>query len=329
MSNDIFVVAEHLKGEFEDVTFELLGKGRELADVLGGDLVAVLLGNGVKELVNQMGAANKVLYVEHEQLAEFNPEACGKALGELVKSQNPKAVLVANTSMGMDLAAGLSVDLNLPLVAYAASLTLDNGNLVVTSQLYGGKMNVESQFERDQFIISVIAGSFSAEAGKVAGTPEVEEIAAPDGIDEVRVRFKRLIEPEAGDVDITQQDILVSVGRGIQSEDNLAMVQELADALGGALSSSRPIVDNRWLPKTRQVGKSGAKVKPKLYLTVGISGAPEHIEGMKDAELIIAINTDPRAPIFDYAHYGVREDLFDIVPALTEKLKRFYGDLRG
>jgi electron transfer flavoprotein alpha subunit len=135
------------------------------------------------------------------------------------------------------------------------------------------------------------------------------------------VRFKQLIEPEVADVDITKQDILVSVGRGIQSADNLELVEELARALGGALASSRPIVDNHWLPKSRQVGKSGSTVKPKLYFAVGISGAPEHLEGMRDAGLIIAINTDPKAPIFNVAHYGITADLFDVVPALTEKIK--------
>jgi electron transfer flavoprotein alpha subunit len=135
------------------------------------------------------------------------------------------------------------------------------------------------------------------------------------------VRFQQLIQPEGGDVDITAQEILVSVGRGIQSADNLPVVEELAHALGGALAASRPIVDSKWLPRTRQVGKSGVKVKPKLYLAVGISGAPEHIEGMKDAELIVAINSDSNAPIFSYAHYGVVGDLFDIVPALTAKVK--------
>jgi electron transfer flavoprotein alpha subunit len=134
------------------------------------------------------------------------------------------------------------------------------------------------------------------------------------------VQFKQLIEPEGGDVDITQQDILISVGRGIQSDENLPMAEELAAKLGGAISCSRPIVDSKWLAKTRQVGKSGLKVKPKLYLALGISGAPEHIEGMKDADLIIAVNTDPKAPIFDYAHYGVVQDLFDFIPALSGKL---------
>lgn len=321
MSNNVLVIAEHLKGKLEEVTFELLGKGRELADSLGGNLLGALLGNGAEELANQMGAANKVLYMDHKNLAEYNPDAYVKALTEVVKSQQPKITLVPNTSMGMDIAAALSVELDIPLVAYAVDLKLENGSVVAASQLYGGKMSVQSRFEGDQNIVSVIAGSFPADAGKSDSAPELEKVASPESVNNLKVRFKRLIEPAGGDVDITRQDILVSVGRGIQNEDNLPAAQELADVLGGALSSSRPIVDNKWLPKTRQVGKSGLKVKPKLYLALGISGAPEHIEGMKDSELIIAVNTDPNAPIFDYAHYGITEDLFDVIPALTEKLK--------
>ncbi len=319
MSN-VLVVAEQLNGTLDDVTFELLGKGRELADALGGSLLAVLMGSGVKDLASQMGAADKVLYVEHPNLANFNPETYSKALVEVVKAQQPKITLVPYSSMGMDMASAVSADLELPLVAYGTDVTVDGGTVKAVSSLYGGKMNTESRFDGEQCIVSVIGGSFPAEAGKKEGSPAVEEVSVP-GLDDTKVRFKQLIQPEGGDVDITQQDILVSIGRGIQSEDNIPMAQELADALGGAVSSSRPIVDNKWMPKTRQVGKSGVKVKPKLYLALGISGAPEHIEGMKDAELIIAVNTDPNAPIFDYAHYGVTEDLFDVVPALTEKLK--------
>ncbi|GMR23153.1 MAG: electron transfer flavoprotein subunit alpha/FixB family protein [Acidobacteriota bacterium] len=321
MSQDIFVVAEHLKGQLADVSFELLGKGRELADASGGALVAVLLGQGVEGLAAELGAADKLLYVEHATLAEFNPEPYGRALTEVVFSQSPRVVLIPNTSIGMDLASTVSVRGNLPLVAYAVDVKLVDGKLVAESQLYGGKMNVESEIEGASAIVSVIAGALPIEAGKKDGAPAVEKIAVSANLDDLKVRFKTLIEPEAGDVDITQQDVLVSVGRGIGSDENLATVQALADALGGALSCSRPIVDSKWLPKTRQVGKSGLKVKPKAYIAVGVSGAPEHIEGMKDAELIIAINTDPKAPIFDVAHYGVTSDLFDIVPALIEKLK--------
>jgi electron transfer flavoprotein alpha subunit len=316
MSNQIFVIVEHLKGNIEDITFEMLGKGKEIAGNTGGELVAVLLGSGVDSMAGQLGAAGKVIYIDDANLVEYNPQAYCRAIGSLVAANQPKMVLVGNTSMGMDIAGGVSVDQNIPFIAYASGISADG--TTVTSSLYGGKMNVDSSVSGESSIISVIAGSFPADAGKVDGSPAVETATADLG--DLSVQFKRLIEPEGGDVDITAQEILVSVGRGIQSDENLPMAEELAAKLGGAISCSRPIVDSKWLSKTRQVGKSGLKVKPKLYLALGISGAPEHIEGMKDADLIIAVNTDPKAPIFDYAHYGVVQDLFDFIPALSGKL---------
>ncbi|MHB1571182.1 MAG: electron transfer flavoprotein subunit alpha/FixB family protein, partial [Solirubrobacteraceae bacterium] len=185
-----------------------------------------------------------------------------------------------------------------------------------TSQVYGGKLDAEVEVHGGA-VASVVAGSFAA-AG--AGSPSVEDVTAPD-LSGVRTQFLARVEPEAADVDITSEEILVSVGRGIGGAENIELAQELADALGGTVSGSRPVTDAGWLPKTRQVGKSGRKVKPKLYLACGISGAPEHLEGMSDAELIVAINSDERAPIFDVAHYGTTEDLFDVLPALTEALE--------
>jgi len=316
MSNQIFVVVEHLKGEIEDITFEMLGKGKEIAGATGGELVAVLLGSGAEGMASKLGAASKVIYVDDANLAEYNPQAYCKAVASVVEANKPKMVLIGNTSMGMDISGGVSVDLNLPFIAYASNISNDGST--ITSALYGGKMNVDSSPSGEGCIVSVISGSFPADAGRADGNPTVETASAD--LSGLSVQFKQLIEPEGGDVDITQQDILISVGRGIQSDENLPLAEELAAKLGGAISCSRPIVDSKWLAKTRQVGKSGLKVKPKLYLALGISGAPEHIEGMKDADLIIAVNTDPKAPIFDYAHYGVVQDLFDFIPALSGKL---------
>lgn len=318
MGNDILVVAEHLQGEIADITFELLGKGRELATATGGSLCVALLGSGISSA--SLGAADKVIRVDHERLAEFNPESYVAALTAVVDHASPRLTMIGNTSMGMDLAAALSVRNGLPLIGFVLDVSIDSGSVVATSQLYGGKVYAESVIAGDAGIVSVLAGSFPAGAGKRDGAPVEESVEPPAAIAEGRVEFKELVEPEGGDVDITQHDILVAVGRGIQSEDNLPIIEALASALGGAVCSSRPIVDNKWLPKTRQVGKSGLKVKPKIYLALGISGAPEHIEGMKDAELIIAVNSDETAPIFEHAHYGTTEDLFDIVPALTAKL---------
>lgn len=316
---DIYVIAEQFRGALSDITFELLGKAKELA--AGGQVVAVLVGGaGTRDLASQLGAAGRVLVIEDERLSAYTPEAYKAVLVEAVGQRDPGLVLVGNTSMGMDMAAGLSAATGLPLVAYCLGLATEGSAIVATSRLYGGKMDVEVALDGSA-IVSVQAGAFPADPGRASGSPEIEEVKAPAALETVKTKFLRLIEPEAGDVDITRADVLVSVGRGIQNADNIEVMQELADAMGAPLAASRPITDAGWLPKTRQVGKSGLTVKPKLYLCAGISGAPEHLEGMRDADLIIAINTDERAPIFDVANFGVTEDLFDVVPALTEKLR--------
>ena len=319
MGSDILVLADHLGGRLSDATFELLGKARELAAATGGRTVVALL--GAPDLTDQLGAADVVVTVDHPALADYTPEAWEKALHAMVTEREPRLVLIANTTIGMDLGAGLSAAWAAPLVAYTVGLEADGGEIVATAQVYGGKLLAETAFDGDRAVCTVIAGSFPAAAGQdSSASPTVEEMVPPAGLDNLATSFLNLVEPEGGDVDITAADALVSVGRGIGSQDNLELVQELADALGAPLSASRPITDLGWLPKTRQVGKSGLKVKPKVYLTFGISGAPEHLEGMRDAELVIACNTDASAPIFDVAHYGTTVDLFDLVPALTEKL---------
>ena len=173
-------------------------------------------------------------------------------------------------------------------------------------------------------ILLVAPGAFRPTEQK--GAAQVETKASPVPLAAGPVAFEEMILPDATDVDITQQDVLVAVGRGIQQQDNLELAEELAKALGGALCASRPIVDQKWLPMTRQVGKSGMIVKPKCFIALGISGAPEHVEGMKDSGLIIAVNTDPNAPIFAVAHYGVVADLLDVAPALTEAIKKLKSE---
>ncbi|GAC1377418.1 MAG: electron transfer flavoprotein subunit alpha/FixB family protein [Ktedonobacteraceae bacterium] len=314
--HDVFVIAEHLEGKLSDVTFEMLGKARNLA--LGGRSVAVLLGHEVNGLAEQLGAADQVLYLEDAGLRDFIPERAEQALKALLLDEKPALTMIANTSMGMDLAAALSAALDWPLVAYCSDVHAEGGKIVATSQIYGGKIAVEALSEGASTLVSILAGVFPASEGHADKPASIQTIfgAANKG----RVRFKGLTVPEAGDVDITREAFLVSVGRGIGTKDNIEMVEELAESLGAVLSASRPIIDSGWLPKQRQVGKSGLTVKPKLYMAVGISGAPEHLQGMKDAELIIAINSDASAPIFEVADYGIVGDLFDIVPALSERL---------
>ena len=313
MSGDIFVIAEQRDGAIIDTTYELLGRAKALAGASGGEAVAVLLGSGVAGLAASLGSAARVIVVDGPGLASFSPSAYQAALVPLIRERAPALVLVANSGSGMDMAAGLSAALDLPLAAYAVELTIDAGGPLVTCQLYAGKIQARVRFSGGRGIVTAVAGSFPADTG--TGSPAVETLA-PAATDD-RIRFVDLLRPEAGDVDITRETVLVSVGRGIGELENIELVEALAAALGGAVSSSRPIADLGWLPRTRQVGKSGLKVKPKVYLALGISGAPEHLEGMRGADLIIAVNSDPRAPIFSVAHYGVVADLLDVVPALT------------
>ncbi len=322
MNNTVFIFAEHFRGKLTDMTFELLSKGRELVGKSGGTLCAVLIGGGIRKLAADLRLADKVLCLEDDRLREFNPEAYLLVLTELIKNHRPWLTMFGSTSIGLDLAAPLSAKLGIPLVSYCRDLRFDDGKLVAKSQLYGGKMFADIEITGEHNIVSVLSGSFHAESGGTRNAPQVEDAVLSIPLDNLRMKFERIIEPEAGDVDITKQDVLVAIGRGIQNQDNVAIADELANVLGGAVCASRPVVDQGWLPLTRQVGKSGMSVAPKFYLAAGISGAPEHEEGMKNSGLIIAVNTDPNAPIFGSAHYGVCSDLLDILPALIEEIKK-------
>ena len=315
MSNDVFVITEHMDGKFSDVSFEMVGKARELASALGGQTVAVVVGSGVEANVF---ASDSTIHVDDTSLSQFNPEGYGKVIEALVKDKSPRLVLFGWTATGMDLAAWLSARLDKPCVAYARDVCVEDGALVVSSQVYGGKLMAEVAPENDMAIVACLAGSFSVEAGQ--GSTAATAIASPVDLGSLKVKFIEAIKPEGGDVDITSQTKLVSVGRGIGGKENIELAEDLAEKLGAALSCSRPVVDAGWLPRTRQVGKSGLKVKPKMYLMLGISGAPEHLEGMKSAELIIAVNTDKKAPIFNVAHYGATADLFEVAEEMLELL---------
>jgi len=315
MSNDVFVITEHMDGSFSDVSFEMVGKAKELASALGGQAVAVVVGGGVDANVF---ASDATIHVDDAALADFNPEAYGKVVEALVKEKSPKVVLFGWTITGMDLAAWLSARTGAPCVAYAKDVRVEDGSVVVSSQVYGGKLTAEVMPEGDMAVVACLAGSFPAEAG--GGSTAATATASPIDLGSLKVKFVEAIKPEGGDVDITSQTKLVSVGRGIGGKENIELAEELAEALDAALSCSRPVVDAGWLPRTRQVGKSGLKVKPKLYLMLGISGAPEHLEGMGGAELIIAVNTDKNAPIFNVAHYGTTADLFEVAEEMLELL---------
>ncbi len=318
MSTEVFVVTEHLQGAFTDITFQLIALGRRLAGELGGSVVAGVAGDGVANMAPQLSGADTIVVVDTPALAGFNPEGHALAFSSIIGARGSAVVLVPYTSTGMDIAASVAVAADLPLVSFCQDVRAAGG-LQATCQLYGGKIEADVAVAGGRAVFAVLSGAAAASEGRAGGAATIEHAEADLG--PLGVAFSSLSQPEAGDVDITTQDVLVVVGRGIESEDNIEEAVAVATALGGAVAASRPVVDQGWLPKSRQVGKSGLTVKPKVYLALGVSGAPEHIEGMRDSSTIIAVNTDPHAPIFGVAHYGWVGDLFDLLPELVDALE--------
>lgn len=321
MSTDILVIVEQSEGCLADTTFELLGAARLLASGNGGRVIAALPGENVAPLASALGAADTVCLLDDPRLALYTPEAYTVALEALVRSRPPALILIGATSVGLDTASVLSARLGLPLVCPCRNIRFDNTTLVATAQICGGKILCDVEIGQTGGIVAILPGMFPAERGRSDRQPVVEKFLPEAWPPTLRTTALGLRKPDGEDIDISRIPVLVSVGRGLQSRDNLPLVEELARVLGGAVSASRPVVDQGWLPMTRQVGRSGITVKSKAYLALGISGAPEHLEGMRNAELIVAVNTDPHAPIFGVAHVGAVADLLDVVPALTENLQ--------
>jgi electron transfer flavoprotein alpha subunit len=323
MANPILIVAEHLKGELTEVTFEMLGVGRQLADALHAPLWALLMGEQVGALGQRLAIADQVYVVEQPGLQLPSPDQAAGVVKAVIDAKPVTLVLVAGTNVSLGIGAVLAGRLQRPYINFCKSVTIQGSSILFTSQLFGGKIQADVRMPEAGCVVSVYPGAFPAGAGRREGQPAIESLhvaaASP------AVKFKGYIEPETGDVDITKHEVLVAVGRGIQSQDNLALADDLAAALNGAVCASRPVIDQGWLPLSRQVGKSGMSVKPRLYLALGISGAPEHWEGMQGSQLIVAVNTDPKAPIFDGSHYGTTIDALDLMPILTEKVKAKKG----
>jgi electron transfer flavoprotein alpha subunit len=320
MSQDIFVLIEHLRGQVADISYVMLAAARTLAQASGGQVVAVLFGKDAQKLAGNL-AADKVLYADHPALAEFTSEAYQLTLAKLIAEQSPRAMLFGHTTIGADVAGGLSAKLNLPLVSSCLNFT---STAKFISQTCGGKIMAEGDLPSPTALVTMIPGGYKSEQGQSAQAPALESFAPP-ALDNLRVTLKQYVEPEAGDVDIAKESLLIAVGRGIQNKDNIELADELAASMGAAVCASRPVVDQGWLPTSRLVGKSGKRVKPKVYLALGISGAPEHVEGMGESDVIVAVNTDPNAPIFNVAKYGTTLDLLELVPQLTEKVKQAKG----
>jgi len=319
---EIMVIAEHRQGELRDITYEMLSKGRELAETFGGTLSVVLLGKGIRALAERLlPRAHRVYLIEDERLEFYNSESYERVLLQFLTERRPHLTLIGHTAQGMDFAPALAVRLGWPLATDCIGIERKDENFTLTRQIYGGKINSEVTFLRKApYLVTLRSGAFE---GKEKETLSGEVVSLPSPLTDEALarRFLQFVEAAVGEVDITQADILVAVGRGIKDGENIPLVKELADSIGGVLACSRPVVDKKWLPKACQVGTSGKTVKPKVYIAIGISGAFQHVAGMKGSGTIIAINKDPKAPIFSVAHYGIVGDLFKIVPVIKDKIK--------
>lgn len=322
MTGQVCVVVETLRGEVTELTYTMLAAGRQLADGLKTKLSALLIGQQCQTLAGTLGAADSVSCVDDAALAEFNPEAFLRVVAGVFEKQMPRIAMFGHTAMGTDIVCGVGQRLKLPVAVSCRTFSVSGAEPQYASLICGGKIIAEGPLPGPSCLVTVMPGGYKADEGKVNKAPPVEMLPAPAGLEAVRTHFKQYIEPPAGDVDIAKQPVLVSVGRGMQNKDNIALAESLAKAMGGVVAGSRPVIDQGWLPTTRLVGKSGKQVKPKLYLALGISGAPEHLEGVPEADLMIGINTDAKAPIFDVAHYGATCDALKLIPVLAEKLKR-------
>ncbi len=319
MTKDIFVIAEHRRGEIRDITFELLTKGYELSKDRGR-LLTVILGFQNEKMIDELKPfSDGILNIDDEKLKDFNAEYYQMVLSNLLQEKKPFITLMGQTAFGIDLAPSLATALDMPYAADCIDIEIVKERVYTEKQIYGGKISSRvSLVENWGYMVSVRPGSIAPKEGELKA--EVTAITSPLKEEIYYRRFVQYIEAAKGEVDITQAEVVVGIGRGLKEDKNLPLMEEFAKSIGGVLGCSRPVVDAGWLSKDRQVGSSGKTVKPKLYIAVGISGAFQHVMGMKGADTIVAINKDPNAPIFTVADYGIVGDLFQIIPKLNEKV---------
>jgi len=316
------IVAEHLEGRVAPSTLELIAAGRDLADASGGEARILVLGHAVEELARDLaGYTVNVLRADHPTLAQYTGDGYVQAVRGVVESMHPRIILVAHTAQGYDFAPALAGALDLPLVTNCLALQFAGDRLVALRRILNEKVQEEVEVRSDRPIVVTLRPGATKPQGTGRGMGNVTAVPVSIDPSALRVTFVRMERPEVQDIDLSGADIIVSAGRGIQKKENLALIEEFAKAIGGVVGASRPLTDMDWLPKTRQVGQSGKTVRPKLYVACGISGAMQHVAGMKDASMIVAINTDPTAPIFEIAHVGFVADVLKLLPATLKELR--------
>ncbi len=315
----VLVVMEQRDGAWHRMSWETLAAGQRLAAQIGQTVSAAVVGQAGETASKKL---DRVYTVDHPLLSAYTADGFTAALEQLIRKISPSIVLFPHTYQVRDFAPKLATRFNQVLVSDSVGFRVESGAPIFVRQLFQGKLNADVKLGgAEPYFASIQAGAFRADQVQ-DGTAPIEQFTPELMADSIRAKPEEPFRESARAVDLTSADIIVSVGRGIKEKDNIPIVEELAKALGAELAASRPICDNGWLPMERQVGSSGQTVSPKMYLAVGISGAIQHLVGMKGAKTIVAINKDANAPIFEVADYGIVGDLFEVVPALVEEVKK-------
>ncbi|HEX8140203.1 MAG TPA: electron transfer flavoprotein subunit alpha/FixB family protein [Pyrinomonadaceae bacterium] len=325
MSNGILVFAEHRAGVFNKTSFEALAAAQSLGRELGQTVTAVVLGSGVSGLAQEVAGydLSKVVYAENERLQEYTPDGYTDAMERVIRQLDPLYVVMPHTYLVRDYAPKLAARFGKGLISDCIRAQVAGGSVTFTRRIFLGKIDADVVSDGEAPVFATFqSGAYRADqaARGGAGAAEVETLQVEVG--EVRMTPEPAFQEVKQAVDLTKADVIVAVGRGIKSKENIALAESLAQALGGDIAASRPICDAEWLPIDRQIGSSGQTVAPKLYIALGISGAIQHLVGMKNSSTIVAVNKDPEAPIFDIADYGIVGDLFEVIPVLTEEIKK-------
>src|SRR6202165_2353410 len=326
MPDTILVVVEQREGKLNRVSWETIAAGQAIGAHTGWALGAAVGGSGVAAIASEIAGKKvaKVYDVESARLEPYTPDAFAHVLKAFLQKHPVNLVLMPHTYQVRDFVPKLATALQTTAITDAIGYKYEGGKLLFTRQMFQGKFVADVSFAGSgPYFVTFQNGSFRAdkvEAGATAAPVETVTVDIPDSV--VRNKPQGVFKGAKQAVDLTQAEIIVSVGRGIKEQKNIELAKQLADALGGELAASRPICDSGWLPMDRQIGSSGQTVAPKLYLALGISGAIQHIVGMKGSRTIIAVNKDPEAPIFEIADYAIVGNLFDIVPPLIEEVKK-------
>ncbi len=326
MSETILVVVEQREGKLNRVSWETITAGQAIAAASGWSLEAAVVGASAGSIAAEVAAKKvaKVYAIESPKLETYTPDASAAALKQFLTSKPPKLVLMPHTYQVRDFVPKLATAMGRTVISDCIGFKSEGGKLIFTRQMFQGKLAADVSFAGNTpWFATFQNGAFrgdKAEDGASAAPVETVKVEIADGV--IRNKPQEVFKEAKQAVDLTQAEIIVAVGRGIKEQKNIEIAKALADALGGDLAASRPICDSGWLPMDRQIGSSGQTVAPKLYLALGISGAIQHIVGMKGSRAIIAVNKDSEAPIFEIADYAVVGNLFDIVPPLTEEVKK-------